>query len=59
MVRMLILGWFSNQHVVVCAQVGEELSDIWQNERRIKFIRVGDAVRTADQLKGEPTPFLG
>ena len=55
---MFILGWFSNQHVVVCAQVGE-FSDIWQNERRIKFIRVEDAVRTADQLKGEPTPFSG
>ena len=26
-----------------------------QNERRIKFIRVGDAVRTVDQLKGELT----
>ena len=24
-----------------------------QNERRIKFIRVGDAVRTAAWLKGE------
>ena len=26
-----------------------------QNEREIKFIRVGDAVGTAGQLKGEPT----
>ena len=26
-----------------------------QNEREIKFIRVGDAVRTAGQLKGDPT----
>ena len=26
-----------------------------QNEREIKFIRVGDAVRAAGQLEGEPT----
>ena len=26
-----------------------------QNEREIKFIRVGDVVRTVGQLKGEPT----
>ena len=26
-----------------------------QNEREIKFIRMGDAVRTAGQLKGKPT----
>ena len=25
-----------------------------QNEREIKFIRMGDAVRTVGQLKGEP-----
>lgn len=54
---MLFLGWFSNQHVVVCAHVVKEFSEMWQNERRIKFIRVGDAARAADQLKGEPTPF--
>ena len=41
--------------VVVCAWVGKEFSDMRQNERRIKFIRVGDAVRTVGQLKGEPT----
>ena len=29
------------------------LRDTRQNERRIKFIRVGDAVRTVDWLKGE------
>ena len=28
-----------------------------QNERRIKFIRVGDAVRTVGRLKGELNPF--
>ena len=41
--------------VVVQAQVGKEFPDMRQNEREIKFIRVGDAVRTAGQLKGEPT----
>ena len=39
---------------MVWAQVGKEFPDMRQNERKIKFIRVGDAVRTADQLKGEP-----
>ena len=29
------------------AQVGKEFPDKRQNERRMKFIRVGDAVRTA------------
>ena len=29
--------------------------DMRQNEREIKFIRMGDAVRPAGQLKGEPT----
>ena len=35
------------------AQVGKEFPDMRQNER-IRFIRMGDAVRTAGQLKGEP-----
>ena len=40
---------------MVHAQVGKEFPDMRrQNERRIKFIRVGDAVRTVGQLKGEP-----
>ena len=39
---------------MVRARVGKEFPDLRQNERRIKFIRVGDAVRTAGQLKGEP-----
>ena len=39
---------------MVCAWVGKEFSDMRQNEREIKFIRVGDAVRTTGQLKGEP-----
>ena len=41
--------------VVVCAWVGKEFPDMRQNKRRIKFIRVGDTVRTGGQLKGEPT----
>ena len=41
--------------VVVQAQVGKEFPDMRQNEREIKFITVGDAVRTAGQLKGEST----
>ena len=41
-------------YIVVHAWVGKEFTDMRQNERRIKFIRVGDAIRTAGQLKGEP-----
>ena len=40
--------------VVVQPWVRKEFPDMRQNEREIKFIRVGDAVRTAGQLKGEP-----
>ena len=40
--------------VVVWAWVGKEFPDMRQNEREIKFIRVGDTVRTMGQLKGEP-----
>ena len=40
---------------MVQARVGKEFPDMRQNEREIKFITVGDAVRTAGQLKGEPT----
>ena len=35
--------------------VGTEFPDIRKNEREIKFIRMGDTVRTVDQLKGEQT----
>ena len=38
---------------MVRARVGKEFPDMRQYERRIKFIRVGDAVRTVGQLKGE------
>ena len=40
--------------VVVRVRVGKEFLDMRQNEREIKFIRMGDAVRTVGQLKGEP-----
>ena len=46
-------------HVVVHAQVGKEFPDIRQKERKIKFIRVGNTVRTAGLLKGEPTLNTG
>ena len=41
-------------YVIIWAWVGKEFPDLRQNEREIKFIRVGDAVRTVVQLKGEP-----
>ena len=44
---------------MVWAQVGKAFPDMRQNEREIKFIREGDAVRTAGQLKGEPTLDTG
>ena len=34
------------------------LSFLFSYERRIKFIRVGDAVRTAGPLKGEPDLYI-
>ena len=40
--------------VMVWAWVGKEFPERRQNEREIQFIRVGDAVRTLGQLKGEP-----
>ena len=40
---------------MVRVRIGKEFSDMRQNGREIKFIRVGGAVRTAGQLKGEPT----
>ena len=43
----------------VHAQVGKEFPDIRHKERRIKFIILGDTVRTAGQLKGEPTLNVG
>ena len=46
---------WATKNVVVRALVGKEFPDMRQNEREIKFIRLGDAVRTVGQLKGEPT----
>ena len=40
---------------MVLVQVGKEFPYTRWNERRIKFIRVGDTVRTVGQLKGELT----
>ena len=41
--------------VVVWVQVEKELPYMRQNEREIKFIRIGDTITTEGQLKGEPT----
>ena len=41
--------------MVVSERFGKEFPDMRQNERRIQFIRVGNTVRTAGQLKGEAT----
>ena len=49
----------ATKNVVVCVRVGKEFPDMRQNEQRIKFIRVGDTIRTAGWLKGEPNPFAG
>ena len=40
---------------MVQAWVGKEFPDMRQNEREIKFIRMGDAVRTVGRLKRELT----
>lgn len=40
---------------MVWVWVGKGFTGMMQNERRIKFIRVRDAVRTAGQFKGEST----
>ena len=37
--------------------VGKEFPDMRPNEREIKFIRMGDAVRTVGQLKVEQNTF--
>ena len=44
---------------MVDAWVGKEFPDMRQNERRIKLVRVGDAVRTVGWLKGELNRFAG
>ena len=52
----IFLSFFT---VMVRAWVGKEFPDLRQNEREIKLIRVGDAVRTVGQLKGELTSNRG
>ena len=42
---------------MVNAWAGKEFPDMRQNERRIRFIRLGDKIRTAGLLKGEPKGF--
>ena len=37
--------------VMVPERVGKEFPDMRQKKREIKFVRVGDAVRTVGQLK--------
>ena len=44
---------------MVCARVGKEFPDMRHNERQIECIRVGDTIRTASQLKGQPTLNTG
>ena len=40
--------------IMVCVQLGKEFPNMRQNEKSMKFIRVGKAVRTVGRLKGEP-----
>ena len=42
-------------NVMVRACAGKEFPDMRQNERKIKFIRMGDAVRTVSPLERELT----
>ena len=44
---------------MVCPRVAKESPDVRQNEKRVTFTKVGDAVRTMGWLKGEPNPFAG
>ena len=46
-------------NVMVHVWAGKEFPDMRQNERRIKFIRVGDAIKTVGWLKGDLNPFAG
>ena len=52
------LGVFVKIFVMVCMRVGKEFPGMRQNERRIEFIRVADAVRRVGWLKEEPAPFV-
>ena len=46
---------WATKNVMVLMQVEKEFPNMRQNERELKFIRMGDAVTTEGQLKGEPT----
>ena len=46
---------WATKNVMVLMQVEKEFPDMRQNERELKFIRMGDTVTTEGQLKGEPT----
>ena len=52
------INWFAVT-AVVREQVRKEFPNIRQDEKRISFTRVGDAVRTVSWLKEEPNPFTG
>ena len=43
--------------VVVCAQIGKERPNMRLNEGRIKFMRVGYAVRSSGPAQGRAEPF--
>ena len=47
--------WLPLISVMAQVRVEKEFPDMRQNERDIKFIRVGDTVRTVGQLKEVPT----
>ena len=49
------ISLWAAKNVVIWAWVGKEFPDKRQNERETKFIRMGDTVRPAAQLKGELT----
>ena len=40
---------------MVWVLVGKEFPDMRQSEREIKFLSVGDAIRTLGQIKREPS----
>ena len=44
-------------HVMVCVWDGKEFPGMRQNEKRIEFVRTGDDVRAAGQLR-ESTSFV-
>ena len=44
---------------MTCAQIGKEFPNMRQNEKKIEFIRAGDAIWTVGWLNGEQTPNRG